>query len=237
MSHALAGHTLETSQRRADERRRPDRSAGRMGRPLEVLTFGRSGVDIYPLQVGVGPGGRRDLRQVPRRHDGQRRRRRGPARAQRRPSSPASATTRSAATSAGRCASSASTTATWSPTTSTPRRSPSARSSRRTTSRSGSTASRPRRTSRSSRPTSTSTPSATTRLMWLSVTGLSEEPSRESHFAVLEARAAQAVHRARPGLPADVLGDPGRRPPSRSSGAATCHRRRRQPRGVRGRGR
>src|SRR4029453_14945042 len=28
-----------------------------------------------------------------------------------------------------------------------------------------------------------------TRLMWLSVTGLSEEPSRESHFAVLEARA------------------------------------------------
>ena len=30
-----------------------------------------------------------------------------------------------------------------------------------------------------------------TRLMWLSVTGLSEEPSRESHFAVLEARARQ----------------------------------------------
>ncbi|SEQ00207.1 5-dehydro-2-deoxygluconokinase [Microlunatus flavus] len=28
-----------------------------------------------------------------------------------------------------------------------------------------------------------------TRLMWLSVTGLSEEPSRESHFAVLDARA------------------------------------------------
>jgi 5-dehydro-2-deoxygluconokinase len=28
-----------------------------------------------------------------------------------------------------------------------------------------------------------------TKLMWLSVTGLSEEPSRESHFAVLEARA------------------------------------------------
>ncbi len=28
-----------------------------------------------------------------------------------------------------------------------------------------------------------------TQLMWLSVTGLSEEPSRESHFAVLEARA------------------------------------------------
>ena len=28
-----------------------------------------------------------------------------------------------------------------------------------------------------------------TRLMWLSVSGLSEEPSRESHFAVLEARA------------------------------------------------
>jgi 5-dehydro-2-deoxygluconokinase len=30
-----------------------------------------------------------------------------------------------------------------------------------------------------------------TRLMWLSVTGLSEEPSRESHFAVLEARGRQ----------------------------------------------
>jgi 5-dehydro-2-deoxygluconokinase len=30
-----------------------------------------------------------------------------------------------------------------------------------------------------------------TALMWLSVTGLSEEPSRESHFAVLEARAGQ----------------------------------------------
>ena len=30
-----------------------------------------------------------------------------------------------------------------------------------------------------------------TRLMWLSVTGLSEEPSRASHFAVLEARARQ----------------------------------------------
>jgi 5-dehydro-2-deoxygluconokinase len=31
-----------------------------------------------------------------------------------------------------------------------------------------------------------------TRLMWLSVTGLSEEPSRESHFAVLEARARKS---------------------------------------------
>src|ERR687898_3287128 len=29
-------------------------SEGRSARPLEVLTFGRSGVDIYPLQVGVG---------------------------------------------------------------------------------------------------------------------------------------------------------------------------------------
>jgi 5-dehydro-2-deoxygluconokinase len=31
-----------------------------------------------------------------------------------------------------------------------------------------------------------------TELMWLSVTGLSEEPSRESHFAVLEARARRS---------------------------------------------
>ncbi len=34
---------------------------------------------------------------------------------------------------------------------------------------------------------------AVRRLMWLSVTGLSEEPSRESHFAVLQARARKPI--------------------------------------------
>ena len=38
-----------------------------------------------------------------------------------------------------------------------------------------------------------------TDLMWLSVTGLSEEPSRESHFAVLEARARQPLRQAQDG--------------------------------------
>src|SRR5688572_32115117 len=31
-----------------------DRTDARVEPPLDVLTFGRSGVDIYPLQVGVG---------------------------------------------------------------------------------------------------------------------------------------------------------------------------------------
>ena len=29
-------------------------ASGKSGDGLEVLTFGRSGVDIYPLQIGVG---------------------------------------------------------------------------------------------------------------------------------------------------------------------------------------
>ena len=86
-----------------------DRFAG----PLEVLTFGRSGVDIYPLQVGVGLedvetfgkflGGTTANVAVAAARLG----RNGPR------SSPGSATTRSAATSAGSCATSASTTSTW----------------------------------------------------------------------------------------------------------------------------
>ena len=170
-----------------------------------MITFGRSGVDIYPQQIGVGLedvetfgkylGGTTANVAV------------AAARLGRAPrSSPASATTRSAATSAGRCASSGSTTASWSPTPSTPPRSPSARSSRRTTSRSGSTASRPPRTCRSAPTTSTSTPYAAPQLMWLSVTGLSEEPSRAVAPRRARGPGPQAVHRARPGLPADVLG-------------------------------
>ena len=32
----------------------PDDRSDSQIEPLEVLTFGRSGVDIYPLQIGVG---------------------------------------------------------------------------------------------------------------------------------------------------------------------------------------
>ena len=45
------------------------------------------------------------------------------------------------------------------------------------------------------RPTrSTPTPSASARLYWSTVTGLSEEPSRSAHFAAWEARATEPVH-------------------------------------------
>ena len=47
--------------------------------PLEVLTMGRIGVDIYPLQVGVSLREVDDLRQVPRRQPDQRGGRRRPA--------------------------------------------------------------------------------------------------------------------------------------------------------------
>src|SRR5215208_2933807 len=46
-------HDAPRSQRRAmisDPQNRSDAQV----EPLDVLTFGRSGVDIYPLQVGVG---------------------------------------------------------------------------------------------------------------------------------------------------------------------------------------
>ena len=52
--------------------------------------------------------------------------------------------------------------------------------------------------------------------MWLSVTGLSEEPSRDEPLRGARGAGAQAVHRARPRLPADVLGHARRTPPSRS---------------------
>ena len=44
------------------------------------------------------------------------------------------------------------------------------------------------------------------KLYWSTVTGLSEEPSRSAHFAAWEARARARTHGARPRLPADVLG-------------------------------
>ena len=43
------------------------------------------------------------------------------------------------------------------------------------------------------------------RVYWVTVTGLSQEPSRSATLAALEARAS-GHHRARPRLPADVLG-------------------------------
>ena len=67
-----------------------------MPEPFEVLTMGRIGVDLYPLQVGVGLRRGRELRQVPRRQRRQRRGGRGPATAGAPRSSPAPATTRSA---------------------------------------------------------------------------------------------------------------------------------------------
>ena len=183
--------------------------------PFEVMTFGRSRRGHLPAADRRRAGGRRR----PSASTWAARRptwpwpRLGWAAAPR--SSPASATTRSAATSAGRCATWRSTTGSWSPTPSTPPRSPSARSSRRTTSRSTSTASRPPRTCRSSPDDIDFDAVRATALMWLSVTGLSEEPSRERPPRGAGGPGPQAVHGAGPGLSADVLGRCRRRPPSR----------------------
>ena len=89
-------------------------------RPLEVLTFGRSGVDIYPLQIGVGLEDVETFGKYLGGHHRQRRRRRRPPgpsgrhhhRRRRRPVRPLRPP--------GAAPSSASTTATSSPTTSTP---------------------------------------------------------------------------------------------------------------------
>ena len=75
------------------------------------------------------------------------------------------------------------------------------------------------------------------RLYWSTVTGLSEEPSRSAHFAAWEARARAPTHGARPRLPADVLGVPRRGHRAGADGAAARHGRGRQPGGVRDRGR
>ncbi len=76
-----------------------------------------------------------------------------------------------------------------------------------------------------------------TELMWLSVSGLSEEPSRESHFAVLEAR-ERKTHTVldldyRP-MFWETLGA---RQRAGAEGAPAGHGGRGQPGGVRGRGR
>ncbi len=65
----------------------------------DLVAMGRTGVDIYPLEHGVGLEDVADVPEVPRRQRHQRRGRRGPARPPRRARSPAPATTPSAATS------------------------------------------------------------------------------------------------------------------------------------------
>ena len=76
-----------------------------------------------------------------------------------------------------------------------------------------------------------------TRLMWLSVTGLSEEPSRESHFAVLEARARKPFTVLDLDYRPMFWETPAARHRAGAQGAAVRHGGGRQPRGVRGRGR
>ena len=204
---------------------------------FDVLAIGRSGVDIYPLQIGVGLedvetfgkflGGSAANVAVAAARLGNRTalitgvgddpfgrfvraELRRPRR--RRPrTSPRTASTR--------------------------RRSRSARSSRRTTSRCTSTASPSRPTCRSSADEIDLDAVRGARLYWSTVTGLSEEPSRSAHFAAWEARGR---------APLTVL-DLDYRPMFWATPAAATEqvqralqhvtRRRRQPRGVRDRGR
>ena len=98
-------------------------------------------------------------------------------------------------------------------------------------------ATRRRPTCRSGRRTSTRTRSATAGVFWVTVTGLSEEPSREAHHAALAARGGR-THTVldldyRPMFWDSAEHAPGRDP----EGARPGHRRGGQPRGVRGRGR
>ena len=76
-----------------------------------------------------------------------------------------------------------------------------------------------------------------TELMWLSVTGLSEEPSRESHLAVLEARARKRFTVLDLDYRPMFWATPAARDRAGAEGAAAGHRCGRQPRGVRGGGR
>ena len=73
------------------------------------------------------------------------------------------------------------------------------------------------------------------RLYWSTVTGLSEEPSRSAHFAAWQARGRAPADSPRPRLPPDVLGVARRRDRAGAARPAARHRRRRQSRGVRDR--
>ncbi len=65
-------------------------------------------------------------------------------------------------------------------------------------------------------------------VFWATVTGLSQEPSRAAHFAAWEQRARRR-HHPRPRLPADVLGRPQRGHRAGGQGARARHGRRGQP--------
>ena len=67
------------------------------------------------------------------------------------------------------------------------------------------------------------------RLFWSTVTGLSEEPSRSAHFAAWEAQRSGSADSARPRLSPDVLGVARRRDRAGAARARARHRRRRQP--------
>ena len=73
-------------------------------------------------------------------------------------------------------------------------------------------------------------------VFWVTVTGLSEEPSRTATLAALEARGRTRHHRPRPGLPADVLAVAGGGQALGAAGAAARDRGGGQPRRVRDRG-
>ena len=75
------------------------------------------------------------------------------------------------------------------------------------------------------------------RLLWATGTGLSQEPSRAAHAAAWRGTRPRAAHRARSRLPAGLLAFEGRGRPADAGRARRCHRRGRQPRRVRDRGR
>ena len=151
-------------------------------------------------------------------------------------SSPAPATTRSASSCTTRCAASGSTTATSPRSRTSRRRSRSARSSRPTTSRCTSTAARARRTCRSHADELDLDAIRDAKIFWVTVTGLSQEPSRDGH-----AGGAAGPGRPRPSpcstwTTGRCSGPPARRRRSGSQEALPhVDRRRRQPRRVRDR--
>ena len=87
-------------------------------------------------------------------------------------------------------------------------------------------------------PTSwTSTRSATADVFWVTVTGLCQEPSRTATLAALRARGKRGITVLDLDYRADVLALPRGGARGDRRGAAARHRRGRQPRRVRGRGR
>ena len=150
--------------------------------------MGRIGVDLYPQQIGVGLREVDELRQVP----GWQRRptSRWPQRATggAPPSSPGPARTRSGSTCTTPCGASAWTTATSPASPACPRRSPSARSSRRTTSRCTSTG-EPKAPDLEIRAEDLDEEALRAAgVLWVTVTGLSQQPSRDATLHALRVR-------------------------------------------------